>query len=1111
MAAEAGLDRAKLEAILRDADPAVVLVPQRILRRVIKRACSLGGLGLQVPHRKCFVGDRDVLLQIADRTELGVPAGRDLPGTLVLLAEMDPAAMAALPAAEVTRRYWRLLFHGQIHAELKRRRRDGKLTEADVRLRAVRISRADLDAAAAVLRQENLLLPPGDLRTVYEEFAALYLELRYFDPERLSFYFPLADYEAIDRVLAEDVDAASIYERTRPEGAGDLVPSNDQIAEGQSATPSLARLSPDAATYARRMAAAARSRRRGNLVRAALRSERAARAGAPDEALIARRAAAADLDCLAARLHKALDLPPAEATVWRQILGALLDPAVGALWTAEGRLLYDLQKVCLDNEREVYAVDLVEWFASAFRRPIRRHLPHQRQVLVLKHLRQAARRLPAVRLPVRLRETFHELLHDAVRQAEDRLRDRFRPAARAALDAVGLTGQNRCETVSRAKLVEELLDRVVERDLLTMSDLRDAVARSQVKLPDLTGPEFILGDKLIRANRLLARHLDGVYHRGEIYLRWLQRLSSAAFGTRVGRFLTLFFVLPFGGAFMLLEGFKAVLHELPGHHARRLHDTTWLATHLYGEIVPTAILGVLLLGVIHSQPFRRLVLDGLSAVARVARALFVDLPALVMRLPAVRSILQSRAYMLVYLFVLKPFFWAGLASFGLYLADAGPWSALAGGAAVFLATGLLLNSPLGSRVEELLADQLVRAWQLLRQDVLPGLYYLVVGMFRSVTEWLERILYAVDEWLRFRTGDSQLSAIVKPILGLVWFFVAYAVRSMINLFVEPTFNPIKHFPVVTVAAKLLFPFIPVLAPRITAAASPIVGLWAAGFFAAAGLFFIPGFAGFLVWELKENWRLYEANRPSTLRPATPGSHGETVRRLLRPGFHSGTVPKLFSRLRRTDGRASRKKQEELHHVAETLGRFVERDLLAILEHCPRWGDSLRLRRGEVRLGTNRIRFELRCRDAADPPMTFDIDLEGRYLLSRVSQAGWLGRLSESQRAALADALAGFYRLAGVDLIREELEPLLPTGTSYAVTATGLCLWPASGVGSEISIPLDSQPEPGASSDWPPGRAEQLLLSARPIRWIDWVAVFEQEDPKKPAPALAEDTVLLRAV
>ena len=36
---------------------------------------------------------------------------------------------------------------------------------------------------------------------------------------------------------------------------------------------------------------------------------------------------------------------------------------------------------------------------------------------------------------------------------------------------------------------------------------------------------------------------------------------------------------------------------------------------------------------------------------------------------------------------------------------------------------------------------------------------------------------------------------------------------------------------------------------------------------------------------------------ANLGPEPVGSHGETVARLLRPGFHSGTVPKLFARLK----------------------------------------------------------------------------------------------------------------------------------------------------------------------------------------------------------------------
>ena len=41
-------------------------------------------------------------------------------------------------------------------------------------------------------------------------------------------------------------------------------------------------------------------------------------------------------------------------------------------WSAEARLLYDLQKACVDSEREVYALDLVEWALSIGKRPIKR-------------------------------------------------------------------------------------------------------------------------------------------------------------------------------------------------------------------------------------------------------------------------------------------------------------------------------------------------------------------------------------------------------------------------------------------------------------------------------------------------------------------------------------------------------------------------------------------------------------------------------------------------------------------------------------------------------------------------------------------------------------------
>src|SRR5262249_13592112 len=68
---------------------------------------------------------------------------------------------------------------------------------------------------------------------------------------------------------------------------------------------------------------------------------------------------------------------------------------------------------------------------------------------------------------------------------------------------------------------------------------------------------------------------------------------------------------------------------------------------------------------------------------------------------------------------------------------------------------------------------------------------------------------------------------------------------------------------------------------------------------------IPGAAGFLVWEFKENWSLYRANRRRTLGPVVIGHHGETMPLLLRPGFHSGTLRKCYARIRRADSRGHR--------------------------------------------------------------------------------------------------------------------------------------------------------------------------------------------------------------
>src|SRR5262249_35376518 len=148
----------------------------------------------------------------------------------------------------------------------------------------------------------------------------------------------------------------------------------------------------------RQMARAEACRARGNTVRAAILRQRAAHVAAPSLHETARATARSELDELARRLHKALDLNDTDADSWEKVLPALLIPAAIGLWPVEARLLYDLQKVCADHEREIYALDLVGWLLSFGRQPIKRLLPNQRLVLMVKHLGGAARRLAACRI-----------------------------------------------------------------------------------------------------------------------------------------------------------------------------------------------------------------------------------------------------------------------------------------------------------------------------------------------------------------------------------------------------------------------------------------------------------------------------------------------------------------------------------------------------------------------------------------------------------------------------------------------------------------------------------------------------------------------------------------
>jgi hypothetical protein len=1135
----------ELKEALLAADPAAVLVPGHLLARVIRQVHDLPAQVINVPHRNSCILDRAVLLRHVELDDLDLGPYRLLPSKVILLARPPLDRRNSLERETTLLKYWRRLFHASVHLCLERLAVEGRLGPAEVAARVEAIGTTEFEEARAVLDQEGYLFPHATARDVYVEFAAVYLEFRHFLPDLLPVYFPaIRDHRRVEEVLAQDLDAEALFERTRLAGAAGPAPRPDESADEPS----------DACLQLVREAR--RASRAGNNVRSAILRTRAAAIAPAALTLRLRAEVKADLEQLTDRLREALKLTAEEAAEWRKDLPALLDKTGEGQWSAEARLLYDLQNACVDHEREVYALDLVEWAMSAGKRPIKRPLSGQRVVRITKHLRSAAQRLASTRLSEADRQHLGRLLHEALRQNEERLRARFRPVLTETLNDVGLAATNVPEQAAFAKMVEELLDRITEVGFFTFSDLRDAISRNNLKLPDLADPaELVRGDPLLRLDRLLGSSpLDGVYRPSEIYLRLLQRLTAPNFGTRLGRMLTRYVTMPFGLALVILEGVDLILregHRLFGGFYRPLFGPISVLaglylpapkgaealgpTHLLAQafaapglapggaplgaaaqqlaavgamgqpealareaarpllplVAPSLwlLLGLLILGLIHSSGLRRAFTGTGARLYRAGHRLLIEWPLRLLPWPALRRFLKSWAFQLVYGLLLKPlpFYLLLWWLFRDHEAFASWWSR----GLIFLAIAALLNSRPGRGLEDAGSRGIVQSLTWLRAGLVDGLLRLIVQIFKGITDGLEYVLYTVDEWLRFRGGDSRLSMVVRIVLGVVWFPVSYVVRLYILVLIEPGFNPLKA-PISIVAAKFVYPIVLALhfQEHITPFLEPVVGSFAAQALALTTLWLLPDAFGFLFWEMKENWKLYRANRPATLGPTAVGPYGETMLQLLKPGFHSGTLPKLFAQLRKAERaahdtgawRAARAVRERLGAVRESLRRFVERDVLALLHLSPEW-QKKPLSVGDVALASNQVRVALRHADYPDTSLRLAIaEQEGR-LVARVEEVGWLGRLTTPEARMLDWAVLGLYKLAGVDLVRGPVEaPPLPGG-----------------VGS-VLVEL---PEPGRPAErWaaaPNGVAGPVPFRQVPLTWAEWVQGWRRDRAGEPVP------------
>jgi hypothetical protein len=1002
-----------IEQSLRAAVPEAIFASSRVVRRII-----LADLDLPIPRARMPHGDSIVLtpmrlLELADDV-WALPA--QTPDLLLLVARPDADTYQG-DIDGLLRAYWRLLAHGCI--DMKARTLLATQEQVTEILSGLpELGRLQIAEARMVLTKEARLRDPDNTQEVLAEFIAMALELAEFAPREFHAWFPAIDNpEKLVERLQSLVGMESILTRSRPA----LLAAGSPIATESPPRPAVTPSRVRASRVTRRRRAILRqwtglAARRGNDVRAALLHWKLGSLadGNPIAAERSRRGLARRTTGLVRRLDRAVGLGEATPAEVGGLLMALVESARGSAWSPAARLLFDLQKICVDSERQSYRTQLLAWTFTLGRTRLIRPLPRQRAALIHRHVAAALKRLPSLNLSADMTEAGNALLLPAIETTAADLRRKLAPAIRHSLITAGLSPQSLVEEAAFDTLVDELLNDIASRGFESFGNVRDAVSRNQVKLNDLQGlRELVLGDPLLRSNRRLARHLDGAYTRAPAYLSLMQRLSAVAFGVPLSRMLTLHVLLPFGGAFIFWLGLEHIVEPVTdyalGEPIRIYSQTAVFLTGIFFWLL------------MHLAKFRSTLIEAARSVGEGFSFLVFSLPQQLLKMPAVERFLRSRPVRVFRRYLYSPVVftcvvWLMVPQEGGWASRANPWL----NEVVFFASLGVLNSALGRLLEEQLLETLSRAIRQIHATLIVGLLTWIVDLFRHAMNFLEGMLYAVDEQLRFRSDESRWSLGVKAVLTTLWTSVDWVIRFCVTLLIEPQLNPIKHFPVVTVSHKLLVPMIPMIAGQLVTATGMERGL------ALTVVTFVstatPGVFGFLAWELKENWRLYAANRPNVLRPIQVGSHGETMRRLLVPGLHSGTLPKLYAKLRRQlrssrTGMGTMPADEALAELATAIQATARAECLGLLKRTRLFAET-EICVSEVRLATNRVHISFSAPALTAAPLTVAVfQLDGRITADLVEQ-GWMAAVAPEQAKLLRLALQGLAVLCGADQTTE---------------------------------------------------------------------------------------------
>ncbi|MGB5833584.1 MAG: sulfite exporter TauE/SafE family protein [Thiohalocapsa sp.] len=699
------------------------------------------------------------------------------------------------------------------------------------------------------------------------------------------------------------------------------------------------------------------------------------------EQALSEREAAAEMhlaDLLAAKWK----LDPASATEIRSLVGRLAAEDRRRYGSAPARaLLFALEQLLAEGRKDYYVLRPFEWLFTRGRARIRQVLPFQSLLKALRALETGRLRLEDMLWSISDLERFGQLLSTLNDRVTARLDAQIAPRVDRAMRDADFVPRNHRETVAAQKMKLELLDVIKRRRHLKFTDARDIVARNILRLPDPTIDEFFRGDRLRRFDRTATRALPGIYRPGELYIKGLQQLGAPLFGTQVGRTILRHLLLPFGSAYLVLKSLDLLIELIP-NYGPVFQLTSPLSVALIGGAVNLfAFSGVGrhvagLLWYASAFATRFLLYDGARRFLRwgpVAQLLNTGLlrglgrnlvqPLLIGTLPLIPIIMLA---VFVDEVPIQPGLWlAGLA---------------------FALGTLARNTPGGRRFLDNLSTSFGTYLRRINQKLFIGAIQQLMYFFKEATRRFYQLLHRVDEALTHHLGEHPGSLAVKALLAPIWRLAESLIQFYVTVLVEPQVNPVKHFPIVTIGHKLLLPFLPAITATFIEVSVSVLPKVIAYPLVTLTIVLLPGLFGFLVWELKENRKLYQANHRdgmlgadgdevesghgAAVEPAVLGAHGETMIGLMSRGFHSGTLPKGFDRLRKivTDEvrdeipypKRLRRVQRQLEEVQQAVSVFFEREFaFALRERCR--DPECTLRRVETeapRIATNLI--ELRA-------------------------------------------------------------------------------------------------------------------------------------------------------